>query len=253
MPGRVHRDQITPLLFSVIDGISHALPTVRPDGKVIPGDLMPGSQAMRDLEKAAGFLGASMAAQGSSAFDVAAALVCLRNVLLGLASAADERDIHRVFEWLQVLALDAFATAKTASAEERLREQLEKGTPVVLVAPMVPAALLVGAPDSLALDTIFSRLLLLTVRVGAPAVIVDASGLLEPASQSMQDALHRFSSHRKVSGKREVIGVGLTQDQAMVWSDVLASAGVGFVREDQFMTAVTRALERAGHELRPRS
>ena len=41
---------------------------------------------------------------------------------------------------------------------ERWRDQLEDGTPVVLVSPELPVAFLVGRPDGVLLDSVFSRL-----------------------------------------------------------------------------------------------
>jgi hypothetical protein len=255
MPGRVDVDQVAPLMAGVIEGFINALPSARPDGTVMPGDLTPGAQHMRDLEKAAGFLGATMAAQRGTAlatgFDVAAALVAFRDVLLGAASDDDRPRLRVVTEWLEILAMDSFATARAMSAEERMREQLEQGTPVVLVAPTVPAALLVGAPDAVGLDTIMSRLLLLVVRVGAPAVILDATGLVEPDAPAMLQALSRFARHRKIAGKVWLIGVGLNHDQEAAWKAITAEAGASFDVELQFMGAVSRALSRAGYRIEP--
>jgi hypothetical protein len=259
VPGRVDVDQVAPLMTGVIEGFINALPSARPDGTVMPGDLTPGAQHMRDLEKAAGFLGATMAAQrGTGAFtgqatgfDVAAALVAFRDVLLSAASDEDRPRLGAVTEWLQILAMDSFATARAMSAEERMREQLEQGTPVVLVAPTVPAVLLVGAPDAVGLDTVMSRLLLLVVRVGAPAVILDATGLVEPGAPAVLQALGRFARHRKIAGKVWLIGVGLNHEQEAAWKAITAEAGASFDVELQFMGAVSRALSRAGYRIEP--
>src|SRR5207248_1031307 len=123
--------------------------------------------------------GASLSASGLSGFDVAALVLALRDAVLEFATDDWASAISDVFEWLVVIALDAFATAGSMSAAEKAAEQLEAGTPVVLVTPEVPAVLLVGAPRGDAIDSILARALLLVVRVGAPTLVLDVSGLAD--------------------------------------------------------------------------
>lgn len=248
----VDEDEIAPLVNALLEGLVFAMPVVRPNGREIPGDLTPGSAHTRELEKAAGFVGGALAARGVSGFEVAAAVLALRDVLLVHAEPPADDELIDLFEWLHVVALNAHGTARVMGTEEATREQLEKGTPVVLIAPSVPAALLVGAPDSVVLDNILSRLLLIVVRSGAAVTIVDASGLQNPAAEQVLRAIHRFAAHDKIAGRVDIAVVGLTREQQRLWEDAIASAGATMLAEEQLCTAVTVALERSGHEIRRR-
>ncbi|HEY0255077.1 MAG TPA: hypothetical protein VGC41_26300, partial [Kofleriaceae bacterium] len=73
--------------------------------------LQPGSDATRELERSAAFLGAQFASEGATGFDVAALLLEFRDVVAGIFPAVDSAALTRTFEWLTVVALDAFATA----------------------------------------------------------------------------------------------------------------------------------------------
>src|SRR5262245_59549142 len=100
-------------------------------------DLQPGSDATRELERAAAFLGAQFAAEGATGFDVAALLLELRDVVAGIATPDDATALTRLFEWLTAIALDSFAASGLQSLRERVAEQLELGTPVVELLPKV--------------------------------------------------------------------------------------------------------------------
>jgi hypothetical protein len=193
-----------------------------------------------------------MAALGASGFAVAASISSLRDVLIELAAGGEASAMVQVFEWLQIVAMDAYATARVVTIEEKVRAEIEQGTPVVLVAPTVPAVFLVGAPGRFSLDTILSRLLLLIVRVGAPAAVIDATGLADPGAPGVCESLYGLASHRKVAGKVALIAAGLTHAQKTVWADTIAGAGCEFFVEPAFMAAVDRALACSGYEIRSR-
>src|SRR3954464_1563105 len=93
-------------------------------------ELRPGAHATRELERSAAFLGAQFASEGATGFDVAALLLELREVVGGMTADRDAPSLTRLFEWLTVVALDAFAAAGLQSLREQTEEQLEVGTPV---------------------------------------------------------------------------------------------------------------------------
>ena len=247
VPGGLSAREMEPVIASIIEELLHALPAER-DGTVLPGSLSPGSAATRDLEKATAFAGATMSALGGSGFDMAATLAALRDV--ALKSEPDERaSIVRIFEWLSVVALDAYAHAGAAAVREKHRVQLEQNTPVVMLTPFLPALFLVGLPDRVGLDAIFSRLLLSVVRVGAKTAIIDAHGLPDPMAEDVVDSLGAFVSHRKIAGQLTVNAVGLDRDHARAWSALCHDSQVGFGHKETFPDAVADGLRRAGYKL----
>lgn len=240
--GRAADHDLASLVVPVIDQLQLA------------GDLRaePGSPVLREIERAAAFGGASLAVTGASGFDIAAAMQALAEVLVEQVPAAAER-VRTLFAWLAVIALDAFATAGREREREQVEEHLEAGTPVVLVTPDVPAALLVGAPSSATLDTVFGKLVMLAVRVGAPAVVVDSTGLADPAAPGVIDATGHFLGHRKM-GAVELLVVGFRSDTAAgAWKKLAEDAGVVLRAYPRFDDAVARALELSGTPLRRRS
>lgn len=215
-------------------------------GTIPPQRLFPGSAEVRELEKAAALAGQSLSSSpGLSGFDVAALMFALRDTVLEFATGDWASAIGDVFEWLVVIALDSFSTARAASARERAAEQLDAGTPVVLITPEVPAVLLVGAPGGDQLDSILARALLLVVRVGAPTLVLDISGLADPNSPEVLDAAGRFFDQKRM-GAVEVALSGVTPAVADAWITLARARGVTVHAVDRFDAAVARALERAG-------
>lgn len=263
-------DAVAPLLSSMLDGLALALgsdavaaadttgaDTAGADAlaaDALAADaLVPGAPALRELEKNTGFAGATMAAAGLSGYDVAAFLLALREALRQRVAADHGALLQRLFEWLSALALDAFATARVMTANERMRAELERGTPVVLVAPRVPGVLLVGAPDRHTLDVIFDRAVVLVVTQSAPAIIVDATGLADPLAPGVLDGMRRFAGHEHIAGRAEILAVGLADDHAAAWARLMREAGATMRREERFRDAVETALARTGSMLVPRS
>jgi hypothetical protein len=227
-------------------------PAVRA-GTIPPQRLRPGGAEVRELEKAASLTGASLSASGASGFDVAALVFALRDAVLEFASSEWAQAIGDLFEWLAVIAVDAFAAAGAASAQERAAEHLEAGTPVVLVTPEAPAVLLLGAPAGDALDSIFGRALLMVVRVGAPTLILDVSGLSDPLAPSVIEAASRFFEHKRM-GAVEIALSGANGPVAETWVAMGKKHGVTVTSLERFDAAVAHALERAGCQIvrRPR-
>lgn len=215
-------------------------------GTIPPQRLFPGSAEVRELEKAAALAGASLSSSDDlSAFDVAALMLALRDTVLEFATGEWAPAIGDVFEWLVCIALDSFSTARAASARERAAEQLEAGTPVVLVTPEVPAVLLVGAPGGDQLDSILGRALLLVVRVGAPTLVLDISGLTDPNSPDVLEAAGRFFDQKRM-GAVEIALSGVSPAVADAWITLGRARGVTVTSVDRFDAAVARALDRAG-------
>lgn len=247
MPGRCTREAVAPWLAPVLDGLALAL------SGPAPGALAPGAPALRELEKNASFAGAAMAAGHLSGFDVAAFVLALREALLPRIAAGHQVWLRDLFEWLAVLTLDAFASAGATAAHERVRAQLEQGTPVVLVAPRVPAVLLVGAPDTGTLEVIFGRVAVLVVTQDAPCVILDATGLADPGALAVLEGLRRLAGHDKIAGAVELLVVGLADEHAAAWNRAARGAGATMRREERFRDAVATSLARAGWVLSRRS
>ena len=164
-------------------------------------DCAPGTPILREVEKQVAFAGGSMGAALTSAFDVVAFLIALRDPLVEAAASADERvALGKLFDWLGALAVEGFSASREDALRLRYRDSLERGTPVLMITRELPAAILVGEPDRSVLDSVFGRLLLAVVRVDARAVIIDGGGLLAPVSEPVLEALGVFAAHRRVRG-----------------------------------------------------
>jgi hypothetical protein len=211
-----------------------------------PTELRAGRPLVRELERACSFAGARMATTGSSGFDVAAALISLRDATIEFAEADQAGALGELFEWLVVVALDAFATAGTQSVRERAAEQLEYGIPVVLITPEVPAVFLIGDPGRAVLDSVLARALLLVVGSGARTLILDQTGLTEPAAPPVVETIERFFAHQRMAPVQVAL-VSSAGDARTAWTDVGAKHGVDVVGFDRFDAAFSHAVERAKH------
>ena len=211
--------------------------------------LVPGSTMAREVEKAAALVGA-LHATDATGFDVSALFYALRDLFAAAPLDPDERAaLVRFAEWLSAVACDSFASARVQAERERWREQLEDGTPVVLLAPELPAAFLVGRPDGVLLDSVLSRLLLLVVRVGARAALIDAAGMADPARPEVLEALGRFLSHRKISGSVALVAVGLRDEAEQAWHELAHASATDLSFETYFDRALERALGAGGYRL----
>lgn len=243
-PAEAHAALASALLTALADAT--AAPRRAAAGAPPPGaSLQPGSRDVREVEKAAALAGSSLAASGGSGFDVAAVLTTVRDEVLDHASTAAADALRGLFEWLLVLAMEAFAAAGAAMARERSDEQLERGTPVVLVTPELPAVLLVGAPGPETLDAVFGRALLLVVRVGAPTLVVDVGGAAETCVHAVAAALARLTAQKRMERVALVIAsASSTMEAALAALPAAPRGAPTFV--DRFDAAVAYALERAG-------
>ncbi len=216
------------------------------------GELKPGSDATRELERSAAFLGAQFASEGATAFDIAALLLELRDVLGGIVSAEDSIRMTRLFEWLTVVACDTFAASGLQSLRERVNDQLELGTPIVELLPKVPAVFLVGAPNASVIDGLLSRAWMLAVGTGAPCLIVDTGGLAESGEHNFDVGYKGFLEQAEGS----VLQVLLSNSRRPLRERTAAATlerGLAFQHFDRLDSAVAHSLERAGHLLMRRS
>ena len=240
IPGPCDEAGLSQLVASVLESMAEAGPI---------GELAPGEQRLRELEKSISFVGSVMAGLGGSGFDVAGLVVAIRDVCVEQCAEEEASALSSLFEWLLVLALDAFATAGVRGERERQREHVEKSTPVVLITPDIPAVFLFGAPDNLVLDGIFGRVLMTLVRVGARSLIIDVSGLEAPCAAPVMVALERFLAQPRVSKSVEVIAVGLGEHDSAAWRELASRAGTRLWVEARFDGALTRALGRTDYRI----
>ena len=237
LPRRVDLDELS----GAAQGLCEALGA----GLAEPG-AAPGHGALREAEKRVAFVGGSFGMAGASAFDLSAFVLALRDALATEAASEDERaQLVGLFDWFCALALEGYATSREDALRLRHRDELERGTPLVMITHELPAALLVGDPDRTVLESVFGRLLLSIVRVGAKAVIIDAAGLTRAADERVVEALTGFARHRKVAGEVLVVMTGLPSDAEAAWKDACGEGARCEVKE-RFDDAVTTALAAYG-------
>ena len=215
-------------------------------------ELRPGTDATRELERSAAFLGAQFSSEGATGFDAAALLLALRDVVAGMVSTEDAAKLTRLFEWLTVVACDTFAASGLQSLRERVSDQLELGTPVVELLPKVPAVFLVGSPSGSVVDSLLSRAWMLAVGTGAPCLIVDTSGLAESAEHAFEAGYQGFLDQAEGSALQVLLSNArrpLREKAAVATSNV----GLAFQHFDRLDSAVAHSLERAGHLLMRRT
>ena len=205
-------------------------------------DCAPGAAVLREVEKRIAFAGGSMGMSRQSAFDVAAFVYALREALSEEASSDAERvALRQLCDWFCALGFEGYSVSREDALRLRHRDALERGTPVVLLGPELPAAFFVGEPDRSVMDATLGRLLLLVVRVGARAVLLDAGGLVKPTQPPIVDALGTFAAHRKVAGKLSFVVTQLPPGMEDEWKKCVAGSDVEFI--ERFEEALDRALE----------
>lgn len=247
MPGAIRFAEVSAIVDHVFQSLAALFslgsdPTRDADTPVV---LTPGSSELREVERATAFLGAKLASSERTGFDVAALLLSLRDVLEPLVEGSEVDEIARFIEWLAVVAVDSFGAARSRSVVEKYRDQLEEGTPVVHIVPELPAALLVGQPEWKVVDSVLSRLLLATVRVGAPALVIDVDGVPDPCSKAILEPLSKFLNHRKICGRIRALVVGVPAEDRGRWKEL--ADGISFF--DHFDRAAGEGMRLAGYRL----
>nr|HEX4312873.1 hypothetical protein [Kofleriaceae bacterium] len=215
--------------------------------------LRPGSDAARELERAAAFIGARFASEGATGFDVAALLLELRDSCTPIVPRDDAAAIATLFEWLTVIAQDAFATSGLQSLREQVAEQLEVGTPVVEMMPKVPAVLLVGAPNTSTLDNLLARAWMLAVGSGAPCLIIDCNGLAKASSETVFDKAYRAFLRQAEGSALQILLSNARRPLRERAAAMTGEHNLSFQHFDRLDSAVGHAMERAGYHLVKRS
>jgi hypothetical protein len=216
------------------------------------GELKPGGNVTRELERSAAFLGAQFASEGATGFDIAALLLELRDVVAGMADPEDAAALSRLFEWLTTVALDAFASSGMQALRERQADQLETGTPVIEVLPKVPAVLLVGAPNTSTIDSLLSRAWMLAVGTGAPCLIIHCGGLAAAGEKNFDGGYREFLEQAEGSALQVVLSAARRPLREHV-AVITGERGLSFQHFDRFDSAIAHAIERAGYLLMRRS
>lgn len=211
-----------------------------------PGELAPGTGATRELERACAFLGAHFSGSSASGFDVAAFLLALRDAVAEHASAQERTALESLFEWLTVVALDAFGAAGLQTLRERTIEQLESGTPVVELLPKVPAVLFVGGPTVSVMDSLLSRGLLLCISTGSACLLLDISGLAEASLQQFPKTFTTFIT-RDAPPSIELVLVGATRGVAAACDQAMQALGRRLQLCERLDLAIEHALRRGGY------
>ncbi|MBX3156344.1 MAG: RsbRD N-terminal domain-containing protein [Deltaproteobacteria bacterium] len=214
--------------------------------------LQPGSDATRELERSAAFLGAQFASEGATGYDIAALLLELREVVASLVGPEDAVALTRLFEWLTVVALDGFAASGLQSLREKVSDQLEVGTPVVELLPKVPAVFLVGAPTASVLDNLLSRAWMLAVGTGAPCLIIDCAGLAEVGERNFDAGYKEFLEQAEGSALQVLLS-GARRPLRERTAAVTQEHGLALQHFDRVDSAVAHAVERAGYLLMRRT
>ncbi|MCX5745027.1 MAG: hypothetical protein NT062_21280 [Proteobacteria bacterium] len=211
-------------------------------------DLRPGSDAAREIERNAAYIGARFASEGATGFDVAALLIELRNAVAHFWAPFDDGSLAHMFEWLIVIAQDAFATAGMQSLRERQSEQLEVGTPIVELLPKVPAVFLVGAASAPVIDGLLSRAWMLAVGTGAPCLVIECNGLVEVGDRDFETGYQAFLAQAEGSAL-QILLVGARR--ALRDRVVARTLEVGLTIQlfERVDGAVAHAIERAGYSI----
>ncbi len=147
-----------------------------------------GSSDAREVERAAAFWGASVAAEGAGAFDVGALLNAVCDATLTYIDSTHFPAVQALFGWLLLVATDALATAKVLAIREKTAEDLEVGTPVVLLTPKVPAIFFVGTPSPEIVANVMARALMTVVASSATTLILVCDGLSKQGVAAMTAA-----------------------------------------------------------------
>lgn len=214
--------------------------------------LRPGSDATRELERSCAFLGAQFSSEGATGYDIAALLLELRDVVAGMSAPEEQPALTRLFEWLTLVAIDAFATSGMQSLREQMSDQLESGTPVIEILPRVPAVLLVGAPTASVLDSLLARAWMLAVGTGAPCLIVDCAGLAAQGEKNFDRGYRSFLEQAEGSVLQVLLSSARRPLRELA-AKLTAESNLSFQHFDRLDSAVAHALERAGHLLMRRS
>jgi hypothetical protein len=243
LPKAVDRASMASSVEVIIESLANVVAPDR-DGHLLENlSFQPGAIHLREVEKAVSFVAARLGAGGFTCFDVCALIFALRDVLCDHLKGSAEAEMRAYMEWLAVLAGDSLATGREQSALERWHNELDEGTPLVMVTPELPAALFVCKPDSRVAAGVLGRLLLSVVRTGAKAAIIDVSGISGRLEVAFADALERFLSHAKVGGRVTIFARGVHGNDVSSWEAIAGRAGAKIIFEEYFDVCVAESLK----------
>jgi hypothetical protein len=243
LPKAVDRASMSSSVEVIVECLANVVAPDR-DGHLLDNlSFRPGANHLREVEKAVSFMAARLGATGFTCFDVCGLIFALRDALCEHLEGAGEIEMKSYMEWLAVLAGDSLATGREQAAMERWHDELDEGTPLVMVTPELPAALFVCKPDSRVAAGVLGRLLLSIVRTGAKAAIIDVSGISGRLEPAFAEALERFLSHTKVAGAVTVFVRGVHANDVSSWQDIAAISGAKIVFEEYFDVCVAESLK----------
>ncbi len=242
IPGALDGGAVARYGGTLLDGVMSAVGGAEPDTEIRPG-----SREARELERQVAFVGANLATTAQYAYDIAAVVLAVRDAVLPHVSGAARTCLDELFSWLVLVGMESYSSAALARQTERTREQLERGMPVVLITPEVPAVFLIGDGRLLVLETVFGKLLLAVARVGAKAVIIDVTGLADAAADPVLSAVGQFLDHRKICRGVHTMAVGLSTEAEAAWAQLADAENLSFHRG--FDVALARALDLSGRRI----
>lgn len=249
LPQAIERQAICSMIRPVVAALAEVLGPDRAGHPPLDLRFLAGARHLREVEKSVSFVASNLGTSGFGGFDVGALVFALRDVLIQSVQGPAATEMQAYMEWLAVLAGDSLATGRELAAQERWRDELDNGLPLVMVTQELPAAFFLCQPDARVVAGVFSRLLLTIVRTGAKAAIVDVGGMSCGLDPGFADALQRFCEHPKVSGKSTLFACGVRNDDVDSWKAIADAAGTEVIFENYFDICVTQALNLGGCRL----
>lgn len=249
LPGAVERESVSSTVEAIVEALANFVAPDREGRLPENPSFRPGASELREVEKAVSFAASRLGTAGFTGFDVGALVFALRDVLCEHLSGAAEAEMQAYMEWLAVLAGDSLATGREQAALERWHNELDEGTPLIMITSELPAALFVCKPDRRVAAGVFGRLLLSVVRSGAKAAIIDVSGISGGLTMDFAEPLERFLAHAKVAGSVTIFARGVRSDDVSLWEEIGKRTGAKIIFEDYFDVCVSESLRLGGWRL----
>jgi hypothetical protein len=203
-----------------------------------------GSADAREVERIAAFVGAQFASEGSSTFDLGAFFQSARDAIVMYLDVAHRESVAALYQWLILVAADAFSTASVKSLEESMYEDLDRGTPVVLLAPKAVAVFFIGSPTLSLVTAIAGRAMMATIANSSVTLIVSCDGLSATGMESMEAAKTAFLGAGFPTLTYILVG---TSRQVKNMQAQWAAAGLKVDRFDEIQHAVVHCGSRNGY------
>ncbi|MBL4634898.1 MAG: hypothetical protein JKY56_13585 [Kofleriaceae bacterium] len=249
MPSEVARAAVAAQLTPLVHALSAMVAPDRAGRAVSNLELRPGLSELREVEQAVAFLASNVgstrrSSKGmASGYDVGAALFSLRDVLSMELPAAATKELQSYIEWLVVLAGESLAHGREQAALERFSDELDAGTPLLMITQELPAAIFVCSPERRVVAGILARLLLAVVRTGAKALIIDISGVSKNWIPQLRESLEEFFENPRVGGKTTVFMCGISNSELSTWEELEKRVPTTLVFENYFDICVQSAIQ----------